>query len=111
MSKIEVLRVTDERISIKNGHIRVEIHSKTAWYDTTTNTYTGLLPDELKPALLAALLEDAGAMKVEIDDVLDRREHHSDKGRFEYLYAFTSESMFYVDDEFWLLAIREEGGE
>ena len=88
MSKIEVLQVPDGRISIKNGHIRVEIHRRTAWYETTTNTYTGLLPDELKPALLAALLEDAGAVKVTIDTKMDPD---------------------IPDGEYWLLPIREEG--
>ena len=44
MSKIEVLRVPDERISTKNGHVRVEIRHRTAWYEKATGTYTHISP-------------------------------------------------------------------
>ena len=86
---------TNGRIGIKDGHVRVEIRVKTAWYEKATGTYTGRLPDELKPALLAALLVDAGAVKVDskfidnneiiYDAMLDLDEHELPPGEYYVL--------------------------
>ena len=65
MSKIEVLRVPDERLD--NDLNEGFPHGTLVWVRGKYEFPVAVLPDE-QPALLAALLEDAGAVKVLIDE-------------------------------------------
>ncbi len=70
MSKIEVLRVPDERIpsQVCKGDGKWRDVSEGDLMVVVGGNLTHGIPSEWKPALLAALLEDAGAVKVDVFD-------------------------------------------
>ncbi len=99
MSKIEVLRVPDERRSEESGRFPE---------GTLIGLYGGIrmfhVKPEYQPALLAALLDDAGAVKIEIC------------GPGEAMSAAISirnplDAPANLVGPAWLLPAREEGGE
>ena len=105
MSKIEVLRVPDERLDTTDDGVWLRGHNQRTpiVFANAEMVATGdavvlddgqvglVVPERYKPALLAALLEDAGARKVSI--TLGEMGFGNGTGQL------------------WFLPIREEGGE
>ena len=103
MNEIKILRVPDEQIpEVYNGHL----DEGTLMVLEDGLMICNIIPPDQQPALLAALLEGAGAERHLLSlSESESIEHHTDEGRFLYLYEFDSENKY---DEVWVLPTPEE---
>ena len=119
MSKIEVLRVPDERIPTlevdeahENGFgvtlwegsyevVRADDLVLVDYYDPPL--VVGIIYKHQKPALLAALLEDAGAVEIQVCGVGEAM-----AAIIPLRYPLQAPAN--LSGPVWLLSIREEGG-
>ena len=97
MSKIEILRVPDERC---NGLVEDPVWETGDLVITQGGSFQTYVCHEHQPALLTALLEQAGAVRVEVTQT------HTLLGLGKKALMPDSTST----GPAWLLPIREEGG-
>ena len=108
MSKIEVLTVPDERLEWQENRETPGSMVVVTSYQHIVDDAISIIPPRAKPALLAALLEDAGAVKVRIQ--------HPRGCDYYHISALPGESVpesvikqGHLDDGYiWLLSIPED---